>query len=107
MKQWYEEFFENASRKYDQESFTRGTLGQCDFIEQEIESDKSIRILDVGCGTGRHAIELTGRGYNITGVDLSPSQITRQSWQSILQHICFRSFHQNPERHSWEQPCRL
>jgi len=77
MKQWYEEFFENASRKYDQESFTVGTIGECDFIEQEIVSDKSCRILDVGCGTGRHAIELAGRGYGITGVDLSPSQIRR------------------------------
>jgi len=77
MKQWYEEFFENASRKYDQESFTRGTLGECDFIEKETGFDKSFRILDVGCGTGRHAIELAGRGYNITGVDLSPSQIKR------------------------------
>ncbi len=35
MKQWYEEFFENASRKYDQESFTKGTLGECVFIEQK------------------------------------------------------------------------
>ncbi len=77
MKQWYETFFENASRKYDQESFTQGTLGECDFIEQEIEADKSCRILDVGCGTGRHAIELARRGYDITGVDLSPSQIKR------------------------------
>ncbi len=77
MKQWYEEFFENASRKYDQESFTKGTLGECDFIEQEIGSDKSIRILDVGCGTGRHAIELARRGYDVRGVDLSPSQIKR------------------------------
>ncbi len=31
MKQWYEDFFENASRKYDQESLTKGTLGECDF----------------------------------------------------------------------------
>ncbi len=77
MKQWYEEFFENASRKYDQESFTRGTIGECDFIEKEIGFDHSVRILDVGCGTGRHAIELARRGYDITGVDLSPSQIRR------------------------------
>ncbi len=77
MKQWYEEFFENASQKYDQESFTRGTIGECDFIEQEIGGDTTCRILDVGCGTGRHAIEMASRGYDITGVDLSSSQIRR------------------------------
>jgi 2-polyprenyl-3-methyl-5-hydroxy-6-metoxy-1,4-benzoquinol methylase len=36
-----------------------------------------LKILDVGCGTGRHAIELTKRGYNVTGIDLSESQLER------------------------------
>jgi 2-polyprenyl-3-methyl-5-hydroxy-6-metoxy-1,4-benzoquinol methylase len=31
----------------------------------------------VGCGTGRHAIELARRGYDVTGLDLSPSQLER------------------------------
>jgi len=77
MKQWYESLFENYSRSYDNESFTHGTLGECDFIEQEAKYNKEIKILDIGCGTGRHAIELTKRGYNITGVDLSESQLER------------------------------
>ena len=35
-----------------------------------------MKILDVGCGTGRHAINLATKGYkNITGIDLSPSMI--------------------------------
>jgi len=76
-KQWYELFFENYGRKYDSESFTRGTVGECDFIEAEIKFDKSLRILDVGCGTGRHAIELTRRGYRVVGVDLSEAQLRR------------------------------
>ncbi|MFC1944636.1 class I SAM-dependent methyltransferase [Chloroflexota bacterium] len=77
MKQWYETLFENYGQKYDSESFTQGTIGECDFIEQEIHFNKSTRILDIGCGTGRHSIELSKRGYNITGIDLSDSQLTR------------------------------
>jgi 2-polyprenyl-3-methyl-5-hydroxy-6-metoxy-1,4-benzoquinol methylase len=77
MKQWYESLFENYARKYDKECFVHGTVGECDFIEQEIKQDKSLKILDIGCGTGRHAIELTKRGYNVTGVDLSEDQIKR------------------------------
>jgi len=77
MKQWYEALFENYGQKYDSESFTQGTIGECDFIEQEIGFDKSIKILDIGCGTGRHAIELSKRSYNVTGIDLSDSQLTR------------------------------
>jgi len=77
MKKWYEALFENYARKYDEEVFVRGTLGECDFIEKEISHDKSIRILDVGCGTGRHVIELANRGYNVTGIDLSEAQLAR------------------------------
>jgi len=77
MKQWYESLFENYGQKYDRESFAQGTLGECDFIEQEIGFNKSLKILDIGCGTGRHAIELSKRGYNVKGLDLSDSQLTR------------------------------
>jgi len=52
-------------------------MGECYFIEREINFDKSLHILDVGCGTGRHSIELSKRGYQITGVDLSQSMLNR------------------------------
>jgi len=75
MKKWYESLFENYGQKYDKECFVQGTLGECDFIEQELAYDKSLKIIDVGCGTGRHSIELTKRGYHVTGIDLSDSQL--------------------------------
>jgi SAM-dependent methyltransferase len=77
MKQWYESLFENYGQKYDSESFTQGTIGECDFIEQEISFNKSVKILDIGCGTGRHSIELSKRGYDITGIDLSDSLLAK------------------------------
>jgi 2-polyprenyl-3-methyl-5-hydroxy-6-metoxy-1,4-benzoquinol methylase len=77
MKQWYETLFENYGQKYDSESFTQGTIGECDFIEQEIGFNKSVRILDIGCGTGRHSIELSKRGYQVAGIDISDSQLVR------------------------------
>ena len=76
-KQWYESLFENYGRKYDHESFTQGTKGECDFVESELKYNKLLNILDVGCGTGRHSIELTKRGYSVTGIDLSVSQLAR------------------------------
>ncbi len=77
MKQWYEELFDNYGNQYDKEIFVQGTLGECDFIEKELNHDRSKKILDIGCGTGRHAIELTKRGYQVTGIDLSEGQLKR------------------------------
>ena len=77
MKQWYEELFENSAITYDKQPFVKGTEGEIDFIEKEIEFDKSAAILDIGCGTGRHAIELAKRGYSVTAIDLSASQLAK------------------------------
>ncbi|MFP4368493.1 MAG: class I SAM-dependent methyltransferase [Bacteroidota bacterium] len=77
MKQWYEELFENYGNTYESEVFVKGTIGECDFIEQEAGHDKSLKILDIGCGTGRHSIELTKRGYSVKGVDLSESMLEK------------------------------
>ena len=87
MKQWYEELFENYGRKYDAESFVQGTVQECDFIEQEIGCHKATRILDIGCGTGRHAIELTKRGYSVVGVDLSDSLLKRAREKASEQNL--------------------
>ncbi|MGV8122877.1 MAG: class I SAM-dependent methyltransferase [Candidatus Xenobiia bacterium LiM19] len=78
MAMWYEELFRNYSRNYEKECFTKGTAGEADFIEQEINGNKDTKILDIGCGTGRHSIELAKRGYiHITAFDLSENQIAR------------------------------
>ncbi|HET9595773.1 MAG TPA: class I SAM-dependent methyltransferase [Anaeromyxobacteraceae bacterium] len=34
-------------------------------------------VLDVGCGTGEHALLLAARGHAVTGVDMSPTAIER------------------------------
>jgi 2-polyprenyl-3-methyl-5-hydroxy-6-metoxy-1,4-benzoquinol methylase len=89
-KQWYVELFENYGQQYDKENFTQGTLGECDFIEQEVDFNKNLKILDVGCGTGRHAIELTKRGYSVTGVDLSESQLERAKQKAAEQKLAIK-----------------
>ncbi len=83
MKQWYEALFENYARAYDKEPFVQGTAGECDFIERETGGDRSLRVLDIGCGTGRHSIELAKRGYGVTGVDLSANQLERAKAKAL------------------------
>jgi SAM-dependent methyltransferase len=84
MKCWYEELFNNYAKTYDKESFTQGTVGEVDFLEQELDFDRTKRILDIGCGTGRHAIELARRGYSVTGADLSDSQLQEAREKALI-----------------------
>jgi 2-polyprenyl-3-methyl-5-hydroxy-6-metoxy-1,4-benzoquinol methylase len=90
MKQWYEILFENYAHSYDREVFTQGTVQEVDFIEREIDFDRTKKILDVGCGTGRHALELAKRGYAVTGVDLSASQLQRAREKAADAHVQVR-----------------
>lgn len=38
-------------------------------------TDRSLTVLDVGCGQGRDAIEIAKLGHHVTGVDISPAGI--------------------------------
>jgi len=76
MKQWYEELYEDFAA-YDKEPYTQSTKAEVDFVESEIGRDHSKRILDVGCGNGRHTLELARRGYTVVGIDLSESMLAQ------------------------------
>ncbi len=82
-------------KSYDGESFTQGTIEEVDFIEQEIACDKTCRILDVGCGTGRHSLELARRGYSVVGVDLSSSMIDQAIEKTAAEQLAVDFFVQD------------
>lgn len=71
----WEEFFDGHAPVYMENVFTKNTLAEVDFIIEELKLPPGIRILDVGCGTGRHSVELAKRGYLVTGVDLSSGML--------------------------------
>jgi SAM-dependent methyltransferase len=41
----------------------------------ESEKIKPCKAIDLGCGAGHYAIYLAGRGFDITGIDISPTAI--------------------------------
>ena len=74
--EWYKEFFEEMGIEYEDYCFTQNTENEVQWMIKEYLTSPEMKILDVGCGTGRHAINLATRGYNhITAVDLSPGMI--------------------------------
>ena len=65
--------YSNISKKYDDIHSKKNYVSEINFICNNIEDSKSI--LDLGCGTGAHTIELSNRGYNIIGLDPSLDMI--------------------------------
>jgi SAM-dependent methyltransferase len=52
-------------------SFTKGTVQEVDHIISMLNLKAGMRVLDVGCGPGRHAYELARRGITVHGIDIS------------------------------------
>ena len=75
-KEWYTSWFD--SPYYHSLYSHRNHQEAADFVSRLInliQPSKDAHILDVGCGRGRHAIELYRHGFTVTGIDLSHENI--------------------------------
>ncbi|MCP4631391.1 MAG: class I SAM-dependent methyltransferase [candidate division Zixibacteria bacterium] len=70
-----QEFFNGHAPEYMKNVFVKNTIAEVDFIIKELQLAPNSSILDVGCGTGRHSIELAKRGYMVTGIDISEGML--------------------------------
>ncbi len=52
-------------------AFTMGTEQEVDFLVDALRLESGMRVLDVGCGPGRHSLALARRGFEVVGVDHS------------------------------------
>lgn len=57
------------------------------FLDQILEEHKAHRILDLGCGTGGHCIELAKLGYNVVGLDISELMVEKASEKSLKEGV--------------------
>jgi SAM-dependent methyltransferase len=70
-KPWFEEVFDEDYLRTLPFMSADQTLREVEFIEASLGVKPGGLLLDVGCGYGRHAIELVQRGLDVTGLDLS------------------------------------
>jgi len=89
----WERFFDAHAPIYEENVFTRNTLREVDFLIGELDLAPGASILDVGCGTGRHAVELARRGYAVTGLDLSTGMLARAEKAAEAAGVQVRWFH--------------
>lgn len=68
---WFEEVARFLGPAYLRYSFTKGTEQETEALIGLLDLQPGQRVLDVGCGPGRHAIGLAARGFDVVGIDIS------------------------------------
>lgn len=71
MRHWFEPVADHLGEAYLRYSFTKGTEQEVGFIVEALGLAPGNRVLDVGCGPGRHAHALARRGIEVHGIDIS------------------------------------
>ncbi len=70
-RHWFEPVADHLGAAYLRYSFTKGTDQEVAFLVEQLGLESGVRVLDVGCGPGRHAHALAARDIDVVGVDLS------------------------------------
>jgi SAM-dependent methyltransferase len=68
---WFEDLASHMKAAYLRYSFTKGTVQEVDFILEATGAAIGSSFIDVGCGPGRHSLELARRGMRVRGIDVS------------------------------------
>ena len=68
---WFEPVADHLGAAYLRYSFTKGTDQEVAFLLDALGLEPGMRVLDVGCGPGRHAHALARAGMEVVGIDIS------------------------------------
>jgi len=71
-RDWWRTWFDASYLRLYDPWLQERTPAEVDRLESLLALEAPLRILDLGCGQGRHAIELARRGYDVIGLDASP-----------------------------------
>jgi 2-polyprenyl-3-methyl-5-hydroxy-6-metoxy-1,4-benzoquinol methylase len=89
---WFEDLASHMKDAYLRYSFTKGTSQEVDFILATTGAEDGSSFIDVGCGPGRHSLELARRGMRVTGIDVSQDFIETAQRNSAAESLVSAEF---------------
>jgi SAM-dependent methyltransferase len=102
-KAWFEEIFDEDWLRTLMPVSGEQTRREVDFLEESLQPSQESQVLDLGCGEGRHAIELAGRGYQLTGYDLSLPLLIRAADEAQRRDLHVNFIHGDFRELSFEE----
>ena len=102
-KPWFEEVFDEDYLRTLPFMRADQTLREVEFISNALTAAPGSEILDVGCGYGRHAIELVQRGFNVTGLDLSLPLLIRAADEAQRRSLSVNFVHADMREMAFEK----
>lgn len=99
----WERFFDGHAPVYMENCFVSNTLLEVDFILDLLELPECAKVLDIGCGTGRHSVELARRGFKVTGVDFSQGMLAEANKAAQTAGVEVEFIHANAAEYASEQ----
>jgi SAM-dependent methyltransferase len=91
---WFERYFDSDYLLIDLHTTTEREVA---FLWEALRLDRGKRLLDVGCGYGRHLVPLLARGVNAFGCDLSAFMLGEAA-RRIAASMDGAKHHDNPSR---------
>ena len=80
---WFEPLADHMGTAYLRYSFTKGTAQEVNALMEALQLTPGMRVLDVGCGPGRHANEFARRAIVVHGIDISQRFIDIATTQAV------------------------
>ena len=76
-KPWFVDLFDEDYLRTLPFLTPQATQHEAEFVIDAMGLSPGAQVLDVGCGYGRHAMELAARGFHVVGLDLSTPLLVR------------------------------
>lgn len=87
---WFDPVAAFLGTAYLRNAFTKGTDQEIGFLVEALGLEPGMRVLDVGCGPGRHALALARLGLDVVGVDHSPDFVQLARAAAAEEHLAAR-----------------